>query len=226
MHDFSSGTGATNPLPFRHIHILPDPRRIRREKIVNIILGVNIIIWAVFGIWKTEEPHLTLVRICIIGLHFLVGILILNRSVSFRANTRYETLICIPSFLSSGLLFHFSARLETWATLPVGIFVTGSFLTAIAFLFLGKGIGIRANFRQLAQRGPYRIVRHPVYLGEFLMGVACLISAPNIAAFASFGGLILFQLLRIQAEEKALQASSQFERYVQRTKWRLVPFVW
>jgi protein-S-isoprenylcysteine O-methyltransferase Ste14 len=79
----------------------------------------------------------------------------------------------------------------------------------------------------LMQKGPYRFLRHPGYLGLalFYLGIA--------AAFGSLNGLLVFVLglapalaHRIALEEAALaeRFGHQYERYATHTK-RLVPFV-
>ena len=75
--------------------------------------------------------------------------------------------------------------------------------------------------------GPYRIVRHPMYLG----GIISILFTP--LALGSYWALPVFVLiipvivLRILNEEKILrQELAGYPEYCQRTRSRLIPLVW
>lgn len=76
--------------------------------------------------------------------------------------------------------------------------------------------------------GPYRVVRHPGYLGDILMWSGAAFATLNWLAFA---GLTLAALLaysyRIRVEEAMLQETlgEPYRAYMTRT-WRLFPFIY
>ena len=76
--------------------------------------------------------------------------------------------------------------------------------------------------------GPYRVVRHPGYLGDMLMWSGAAFATLNWMAFA---GLTLAALLaygyRIRVEEAMLQETlgEPYRAYMART-WRLLPFIY
>lgn len=75
----------------------------------------------------------------------------------------------------------------------------------VAVLYLGRCFGLLPEARGLVTRGPYRLVRHPVYLGEFGAVVGFLIGAPsawNLGAAAMF---VAAQAVRMRLEERALE---------------------
>ena len=81
----------------------------------------------------------------------------------------------------------------------------------VAVLALGRCFGILPEARGLVTRGPYRLVRHPVYLGELGACAGLLLGAPttwNVVCATGFG---LFQAIRMRLEEQALAA--QFPEY-------------
>ena len=53
-------------------------------------------------------------------------------------------------------------------------------------------------------RGPYRIVRHPVYLGEIVAALGILVTRPHVVTMALFATFFAFQYWRALFEERAL----------------------
>ncbi len=74
--------------------------------------------------------------------------------------------------------------------------------------------------------GPFRIVRHPIYLGWMLMVVAAPTMTVNRAVFAAITSAYL--ILAIPWEEKSLVAAhgDQYRVYQRTVRWRVVPGIW
>lgn len=88
---------------------------------------------------------------------------------------------------------------------------------------LGRSFGIAPADRGLVQRGPYRLVRHPMYLGElfsFTMVAAGNLSMWNVIVVTLTTITIL---MRIKWEEQLVIGYGTYARIV---KWRLIPYVW
>jgi protein-S-isoprenylcysteine O-methyltransferase Ste14/Flp pilus assembly pilin Flp len=93
----------------------------------------------------------------------------------------------------------------------------------ISALALGRCFGVLPEARGLVTHGPYQLVRHPLYVGEFTAMAGLLIASPsprNLAAGAVFAGA---QLLRMTLEERALLGEfPEYEAYARRTP-RVIP---
>jgi protein-S-isoprenylcysteine O-methyltransferase Ste14 len=92
-----------------------------------------------------------------------------------------------------------------------------------AVLVLGRCFGVLPEARGLVTRGPYGVVRHPVYLGELAACAGLLLAAPttwNLFVAAVFVGA---QALRMRLEENELGAHfPEYARYAAETP-RLFP---
>jgi protein-S-isoprenylcysteine O-methyltransferase Ste14 len=89
---------------------------------------------------------------------------------------------------------------------------------------LGRCFGILPDVRGLVVRGPYRIVRHPLYLGELTAAVGIVVGSRHPAAAAGAWLVCLaLQVARTRYEETNLRAEfPEYDEYAARTK-RLLP---
>lgn len=120
-----------------------------------------------------------------------------------------------------------------WVWLVIGgcVFAGGMVLRLVSMVTLGKfftgSVRIHEG-HEMIQHGPYRLLRHPAYLGLSIITLGCA------TLFASFMGYISFVILyipglmrRIKVEEEVLteEFGDGYREYSRRTK-RLVPFVY
>jgi protein-S-isoprenylcysteine O-methyltransferase Ste14 len=89
---------------------------------------------------------------------------------------------------------------------------------------LGKRFGIAPADRGLTSRGPYRFIRHPMYLGELIFRGALLFSSTNLVVdIILLVALTIIQSVRILREERWI---SGYACYARTVAWRLLPGVW
>ncbi len=109
-----------------------------------------------------------------------------------------------------------------WYLLLPGLAGYGLILWSLATL--GKRFGIAPADRGITCRGPYRYLRHPMYLGELTFRAALLFSSNNlILDLVLFGLLMIIQCLRILREERWISGYNCYARIV---LWRLIPGIW
>ncbi len=131
-------------------------------------------------------------------------------------------------FLTCGLLF-----LPLRTSLPVGLTLAGIALVLIGNIFaiaslgyLGRSFSILPEGRRLVMAGPYRFIRHPLYMAEAVATIGAMISFLSPAAVGIVAAQFLLQLGRIHYEEKILRET--FPRYADysRDTARLIPGVY
>jgi protein-S-isoprenylcysteine O-methyltransferase Ste14 len=120
------------------------------------------------------------------------------------------------------------ARLPFWIAQLAGVALVISAARAISALELAgihQAAGIRAP-RRLTAVGPFRRVRHPIYLGWVLVVGATTVMTADRLLFAAISSLYL--ILAIPWEERSLAADhgDQYRAYQRSVRWRLVPGIW
>ena len=145
--------------------------------------------------------------------------------------------LMIATFLTYALAavdlgrMHFS-QLPLWIA-PIGIlfYAAGSALNQWAMIHnphFEKEVRIQSDrAHQVIAAGPYRLVRHPGYLGSMLG----FVSFPLILGSAlAFVGVILCMagmVVRTCLEDRTLCAElDQYRAYTNTVPYRLIPFVW
>jgi protein-S-isoprenylcysteine O-methyltransferase Ste14 len=104
--------------------------------------------------------------------------------------------------------------------------ISGTAFGILAVLVLGRSISILPEARRLVTWGPYALVRHPLYLGEFVAMLGVALQYLSAWAFLLVGLQFAFQLQRMRYEERVLfQVFPEYGDYMARTA-RLVPGVY
>jgi len=113
--------------------------------------------------------------------------------------------------LMGGLLFAAGVALYRW-----GVAALGDALSPL--------VGPRPDGR-LVTEGPYRLVRHPMYLGQLLIAFGAPLTLGCRYALAVSSAAAIVLVVRVRLEENALaHAYPEYRRYAGRA-WRLIPFV-
>lgn len=96
-------------------------------------------------------------------------------------------------------------------------------LNIAAKLFLNRSFGMVAANRGVKRGGPYRIIRHPMYLGYMATQLGFLLSSFSLTNLAFYLTAWIFQILRIIEEERFLSPDPEYRSYQERVRYRLVP---
>ena len=118
--------------------------------------------------------------------------------------------------------------IEATADLMLGdILQIGGFVMQIAALLcLSRSFGLLPAYRGVKSGGLYSWVRHPLYAANVILFLGYLVNNQSLSnvAVAIFG--TAFLVMRIHYEEDFLIQQADYKRYVNRTRWRLIPAVW
>ena len=126
-----------------------------------------------------------------------------------------------------GVLFRPVGEHPQWG-LTAGLVVQllGLTLCVTSFLALGRSFGFVAADRGLVRRGPYSIVRHPIYASYVLLQFGYLlqsISLRNAVVMLFASGCNVGRAL---AEDRVLASNQHYAAYRRQVRWRLIPAIW
>lgn len=82
-----------------------------------------------------------------------------------------------------------------------------------AYAALGRNLGVLPSVKNLVRRGPYALVRHPIYSAH--LGLAVTLLAANPCAWNAFACAALFAgiFLRVEGEERLLSEDPSYRDY-------------
>jgi len=207
------------------------------------ILALMLLFFLPAGTWMYWQAWVymavLLIPMCVVLIYLLKNDPeLLERRMRMREERREQKLIIKISyifFLLAFLLPGFDVRFG-WSNMPVW-----AVITADVFVFLGYVIFFRvmqvnsyasrvievASGQKVIDTDLYAVVRHPMYLGAILLYVASPLALGSY--WAAIPAVLIIPLLaaRILDEESALEKDLPgYLEYRQKTRYRLIPFVW
>jgi protein-S-isoprenylcysteine O-methyltransferase Ste14 len=194
-----------------------------REAGVNVLLAL---LWGAFALVHLRNflAHPRPSLLLIVAMETLAAVLFLLRAPASRTNTSpFAWLTTLGGTLAPLLL-----RPTGAADSIVGqvLQVAGALLALAALASLNRSFGLLPAVRDVRQGGVYRIVRHPLYAAYTLQFAGDLLSNRSATNLALVVAGLGFQILRMGTEERILSTEPAYREYMNRTRWRLLPFVY
>lgn len=212
-----------------------------RFSLIPIVLGILIFLPAgTFNYWQSY----VYITVIIIPMIFVLCYFLKfdPKFIERRARTKEKektqriilivfSLILFSTYIVSGLDYRFG-----WSNIPIPIILLADIMSLsgymmVFFVFKQNSYASRVveteNNQKVITTGLYSIIRHPMYIGVLIMWI------PMPIALGSFCGLIPIAtipfalVIRILNEEKVLcKDLPGYKEYCQKTRYRLIPYIW
>jgi protein-S-isoprenylcysteine O-methyltransferase Ste14 len=115
---------------------------------------------------------------------------------------------------------------ETWPTAGLALVSIAAGVSLASLVTIGKLFGIRPALRGLVTSGPYKFIRHPIYLSYVLADIGYNLQEWNsvtlLLVLAGWASLVY----RIQAEERVISGHPEWPAYATSVRYRILPGLW
>ncbi|HUW96190.1 MAG TPA: isoprenylcysteine carboxylmethyltransferase family protein [Anaerolineae bacterium] len=190
--------------------------------ILTLLYGVFLLVYAVWGTLKA--PDLLEERSQVAE----------NVKVWDKVIMAIYTVLLLATLVLAGLDWgrvRWSQMAVTWQVLGlVGMVLSVGliFWTILTNAYLGRMVRIQADRgHQVVTGGPYRYVRHPMYVGIALLFPCMALFLGSWWASVPASLIAMLMVIRTALEDRTLQAELPgYAEYTQRVHYRLVPGVW
>lgn len=102
----------------------------------------------------------------------------------------------------------------------------GMIISEGARIYLGRRFGLLPANRGVVSTGPFALVRHPIYLGWFVLSIGFVMVYPTVLNMSLLTITLPFMMWRIDLEEQLLKQDPAYAAYCATTPHRVLPFVY
>jgi protein-S-isoprenylcysteine O-methyltransferase Ste14 len=175
-------------------------------------------------------PSFTITDWIYVTSHLIVlGIALTRRPAKAldRALTSYAAVIVAYAYPYAQVVYmRWVSGNPVWPAGGVVLVAFAAVLSLVSLVALGRGFGLRPALRELTTTGPYRVVRHPIYLAYVIADIGYNLQEWNLGTILLVLAGWAAMIYRIHAEESILSRDPGWQRYVSSVRSRLVPGIW
>jgi protein-S-isoprenylcysteine O-methyltransferase Ste14 len=208
----------------------PDALSVRAERTVRITANLIGAGGAALFAWSTLQFYLQTHRL-IGGAFFVeqmwVVVAYLIRRPARTVSRRLGDWLVAFGGTFGGVLFRPVVGSPQWGVnAGLAVQLLGLSLCVWSFLALGRSFGFVAADRGLVRRGPYAVVRHPIYASYLLLQSGYLLQSMSVRNVLVLLFVTSCNVGRARAEDRLLATTEHYGAYRRQVRWRLVPGVW
>jgi protein-S-isoprenylcysteine O-methyltransferase Ste14 len=158
----------------------------------------------------------------LMGLFSLVRVPPRSSMVTVSSVAATVGMMLLPSFIrplpgtaSIGLLHSAGLTIE----------LVGVLFTQVARVYLGRSFGLLPANRGIVSNGPFRLMRHPIYTGWLMLSIGYVLIYPALSNALTIVAVLPFMMWRIGQEEALLSQDPEYRGYMERVRYRVIPYL-
>ncbi len=155
----------------------------------------------------------------------VVVLTIMRRRATFVNRSFAAGLVTVVSVIGPPILRASDASALAPDVVTTLLSAVGLAIAVVGKLSLGRSFGLVPANRGVVVRGPYNLVRHPIYAGYLITHLAFLAQYPTVWNISILLIADTALVVRALMEERVLSADAAYQGYCQRVSWHLVPGV-
>lgn len=206
------------------------PRRSRKVLVarvtLNIVAAFGAALFARAGLGYYLRTHSLIGGAFFAEEMWIVAAYLVRRPAQVLSQRPLDWLLAFGGTFGGVLLRPSGAHPHWGVVAGFDLQMIGLTICVASFLALGRSFGFAAADRGLVQRGPYLLVRHPIYASYFFLQIGYLLQSLSIQNALIIVFICSCNIGRAVVEERLLVTSSRYEEYQLRVPWRLMPGVW
>jgi len=157
----------------------------------------------------------------------LVALAYLLRRPARNVSRRLDDWLLAFGGTFAGVLFRPDGAHPAWGIRSgLVLQLLGAAIAVTSLVILGRSFGFAAADRGVVVRGPYAVVRHPMYAAYILLQSGYLLQSLSLRNAVVLLGGTLCNAGRIVAEERLLAGNGDYLAYRHRVRRRMIPGVW
>jgi protein-S-isoprenylcysteine O-methyltransferase Ste14 len=157
-------------------------------------------------------------------------VMVLRRAKPVARNRSLPAVLFALASCVVALPLGFASAVDTPVRLVVAdvLLIAGAVFSIYAAVTLGRCFSVLADARALITKGPYRVVRHPLYLGELTTMLGFVIASRQLViTLASWLAISAVQAARAHYEERTLDgAFPAYQSYIEAVPYRIIPHIY
>jgi len=181
--------------------------------------------YSIISAIRASDIYLRIELAASLPINLLAGCSFLTRRLPVERTAKGEYAVPLVSFampffiLNVGLFSPVSYSYPPFLVLGACAIV----LAIVSIIYLRESFAILPAVRRIVDRGPYCVVRHPLYLAEMLYVLGFMLMGFNLLSIAFFVILVATTVWRILIEERKLGRHAEYRNYMSKVRYRLVP---
>jgi len=137
-----------------------------------------------------------------------------------------DWLLAFGGTFGAVLLRPYGAHPQWGVRLGLAVQLVGVSMGVVTYLTLGRSFGFAAADRGVVTRGPYAVVRHPIYACYLFALCGYLLQSISLRNAVVVVFVMICDVGRAVVEERLLTVSEDYVAYRKQVRWRLLPGVW
>ena len=199
-----------------------------RSHFVNLLFGVTFLDLTVVGMFNLtcSTTFYFMVRLSIIVFNFVMGLMLIRNTNSIMAFSPLHRPYWLLMIVCNIVVVKLIDELHPLVDIASVVFIIGAIILLLSLCSLRGSFAVIPMISPIKTKFLYRVVRHPMYLGESLMLLACVIAGKTPISFIALTAYLTTMILRIKEEENLLLLNTEYKSYCLKVTWRLLPYIW